>query len=74
MILVAMGAEVTVFERLREEYESCPDFGEYISRYETGLLGRYMSFCYMTDIYFDFVSYVFSDVPQGFPFSVIFLS
>ena len=28
MILVAMSAEVTGFERLREKYESCPDFGE----------------------------------------------
>jgi len=28
MILVAMSAEVTRFERLREEYESCSDFGE----------------------------------------------
>ena len=28
MILVAMSAEVTWFQRLREEYESCPDFGE----------------------------------------------
>ena len=28
MILVAMSAEVTGFERLREEYESCPDFRE----------------------------------------------
>ena len=28
MILVAMTAEVTRFERLREEYKSCPDFEE----------------------------------------------
>ena len=28
VILIAMSAEVTVFERLREEYESCPDFEE----------------------------------------------
>ena len=28
MILIAMSAKVTGFERLREEYESCPDFGE----------------------------------------------
>ena len=28
MILVAMSAEVTEFERLKEEYESCSDFGE----------------------------------------------
>ena len=26
MILVAMSAEVTGFERLREKYESCPEF------------------------------------------------
>ena len=28
MILVAMNVEVIGFERLREEYDSCPDFGE----------------------------------------------
>jgi len=28
MILVAMNTEVTGLERLREEYESCPNFGE----------------------------------------------
>ena len=28
IILVAMSAEVTRFVRLREGYESCPDFGE----------------------------------------------
>ena len=28
MILVAMSAEVIEFERLREEYASCPDFGK----------------------------------------------
>ena len=28
MILLAMSAEVTGFERLKDEYESCPDFGE----------------------------------------------
>ena len=28
MILVVMSAEVTGFERLREEHESCPDFGK----------------------------------------------
>ena len=28
MILIAMSAEVTVFERLKEEYELCPNFGE----------------------------------------------
>ena len=28
MILVAMSAEVTEFERLKEEYESCPDSGK----------------------------------------------
>jgi len=28
MILVATSVEVTGFERLREEYESCPDFGK----------------------------------------------
>ena len=28
MILVAMSAKVTEFERLRHEYQSCPDFGE----------------------------------------------
>jgi len=28
VILVPMSAEVTKFERLKEEYESCPDFGE----------------------------------------------
>ena len=28
MILVAMSTEVTGFERLREEYESCPNFGK----------------------------------------------
>jgi len=28
MILVVMSAKVTGFERLKKEYESCPDFGE----------------------------------------------
>ena len=28
MILLAMSTEVIGFQRLREEYESCPDFGE----------------------------------------------
>jgi len=28
IILVAMSEEVIGFEKLREEYESCPDFGE----------------------------------------------
>ena len=27
-LLVAMSVETTGFERIREEYESCPDFGE----------------------------------------------
>jgi len=28
MILIAISAEVSGFERLREDYESCPDFRE----------------------------------------------
>ena len=40
MILVAMSAEVTEFERLREEYESCPDFGEIYVTYGTVLFKR----------------------------------
>ena len=28
IVFVAMSAEVIGFERLREKYESCPDFGE----------------------------------------------
>ena len=41
MILVAMSTKVTGFERLREKYESCTDFGEiYRSCYKTDLFER----------------------------------
>ena len=39
MILVVMSVEVTGFERLREEYELCPDFGEiYIALQDNSVL------------------------------------
>ena len=44
IILVVMSVEVTRFEALREEYESCPDFKRYISCYRTVWLERYMVF------------------------------
>jgi len=60
MILVVMCAEAIRFKRLREEYASCPDYGElYISHYEMGSLEGWTIFCYMKDIYLDFISYVF---------------
>ena len=36
MILITMSAEVTVFERLREKCESCPDFGEIYVKLQDG--------------------------------------
>ena len=58
--MVAMCAKVIRFERLRGEYASCPDYGElYISHYEMGSLEGWTIFCYMKDIYLDFMSYVF---------------
>ena len=36
-LLVAMTVETTVFERIREEYESCPDFGEIYTLLRDGL-------------------------------------
>jgi len=39
MILIVMSVEVTGFERLREEYELCPDFGEiYIASQDNSVL------------------------------------
>ena len=36
-LLVAMNVETTGFERIREEYESCPDFGEIYTLLRDGL-------------------------------------
>ena len=36
-LLVAMSVETTGFERIREEYESCPDFGEIYTLLRDGL-------------------------------------
>jgi len=40
MILVAMSAEVIGFERLREEYDSCPDFEEIYITLRDGSIGE----------------------------------
>jgi len=60
MTLVTMSTEVIGFERLREEYDSCPDFEKNMSRYETALFVKCTIFFYKTVIYSDSVSYVFS--------------
>ena len=36
-LLVAMSVETTRFERIRKEYESCPDFGEIYTLLRDGL-------------------------------------
>ena len=36
-LLVAMSVETTGFERIREEYESCPNFGEIYTLLRDGL-------------------------------------
>ena len=60
-----MSAEVIGFERLREEYDSCPDFEKNLSRYETAMFVRCTVFSYKTVIYSDSVSYVFPTHPSG---------
>jgi len=59
MILIAMSAKITGFKKLKEEYESCPDFGKYMSRYGTALFERWTVFCYKKAIYSGFVNYIF---------------
>ena len=63
MILIAMSAEVIVFEKLRE-YDSCP-VGKFTSRYGTASFVKLTVFCYKTVIYSDFISYVFPVRPSG---------
>ena len=36
-LLVAMSIETTVFERIREEYATCPDFGKIYTLLRDGL-------------------------------------
>ena len=64
MILVAMSAEVTGFERL-QEYESCPEFGEiYVALWDS--YAREMDRFLLQDRYlFKFCSYVFPVRPSG---------
>jgi len=59
MILAVMSAEVTGFERLKEEYASCPTLEKYMSHHGTVLFERWTNFYYKTNIYSGFVSYVF---------------
>ena len=64
MILIIMSAEVIGFERLREEYDSCPDFGKFMSRYRTTLFVKWTVFYYKTVSYSESVSYVFRARPS----------
>ena len=51
MILIVMSAEVTGFERLREEYESCPDFEKiYVTLWDDSI--REMDNFLLQDDYF----------------------
>jgi len=65
MNLVAMSAEVTGFERLREEYDHVLTLGKFTSCYEKVLFERWTNSCYKTDIYSGSVSYVFLVRPSG---------
>ena len=51
-ILVAVSNEVTGFERIKNDYESCPDFGEVYKRLADGLVRE-------QDDYFLLVGYLF---------------
>ena len=67
VILVAMSAEVIGFERMRKEYDLCPDFGVTL---RDGSIREMNGFLYYkTVIYSDSVSYAFPIRPSG-----IFLS
>jgi len=57
--LKQVSAEVVGFERIKDEYESCPDFGEIICVLKEGVTHEINGFLLMMAIYFDFVSYVF---------------
>jgi len=66
MILVAMSTEVIVFERLREENESCPDFGEIYVMLQDGFDRKMDKFLLQDEYLFRFfVSYIFSVHPSG---------
>jgi len=65
MILIVMSAEVTGFERLREEYESCPDFEKiYVTLWDDSI--REMdNFLLQDDCSSGSINYVFPVRPLG---------
>ena len=65
MTLVTMSTEVIGFERLREKYDSFPNFRKiYVTLRDGSVREMYICF-YKTVIYSDSVRYVFAACPSG---------
>ena len=50
-----MSGEVVGFEKIKDEYESCPGFREIVYALKEGVIPKIASY-FMMVIYFDFVS------------------